>query len=358
MSHAGILAVLALGACAPRSEAALITFGSSLSAGAEVVQARTSDTVYWQTAPAPGGTTAAAPASGQIRSFRVKGFAMSRPRAGVPGGETDFHLQALRAQPNGAFENWTYRVLVTSGNFNVPTQAQGASSQTVTTYEPVNFCVTKGDALAFNTVGGWDGTTTGPYASGTPLQIFASAPGALVSQFNGADQTNNGAVFKPDLVRGRNEELLMQLTLATGSDSSGLCPPDAPPGGAAPPPGSGSPGGAGSPGTAAPRATITSKRVSLTRKGSLSVALFCKVGTGSSCAGTVSVLVSGRVLATKSYAIGPANTRKVTLRLSSAGRRQFARAKQRLRVRIQTVTQPGGTAGTVTKAFTLRRRGA
>lgn len=347
-------ACFALALCVPSSEAALQTFGSDLGAQATIAGARPSDTAYWQAVAAGGSTAGAAPAAGSIRSFKLKGIAMSRPQAGKPGGETLFHLQALRPLADGG-----YRVLTTSQGFDVP--HIGADEQTITTFEPVNFCVAKGDVLAFNTVGGWDRTSAGPYANGTPLKIFAPAPGALVSQFNGAGQTNNGDVLRPDPARGKGQELLMQLTLATGDDAAGPCRTSTP---ADPGTGTGPGGGPGGGQTTAPapqRTKIMSRRVTVTRKGSLGVALFCAAaGGGGSCAGTVRVLSrepTPRVLAARGYTIGAGKTRKTALRLSAAGRKLFAQGNRRLRVRIQTVTNPGGAARTVTKTFTLRRRG-
>jgi hypothetical protein len=350
--RSGIAAgLVVLAVCAPSSEAALQTFGSDLALDATIAEARPSDTAYWQTTAAGGSTAGVAPAAGSIRSFKLKGIAESRPQAGKPGGETLFHLQALRALSDSA-----YRVLITSQGFDVP---HTGVDQQISTYEPVNFCVAKGDVLAFNTVGGWDGTSAGPYASGTPLKIFARAPGSLVSQFNGANRTNNGDILKPDRVRGQGQELLMQLTLATGDDAAGPCRTTTP---AGPAPGTGGGTGGGQPTAPTPQRTkITSRRVTVTRNGGLSVALFCSAaGSGGSCAGTVRVLSrepTPRVLAARDYTIGAGKTRKAALRLSSAGRKLFAQGNRRLRVRIQTVTNPGGAARTVTKSFILRQRG-
>ena len=211
------LAAVILSALPPATAgAALIRFGSDLKATADVVEARPADTAYWQAAFADGRSPRA-PARGQIKSIQIKGIALSNPRAGVPGGETMFHLQALRRRPGG-----TLRILRTSGAFFLP--PKGSDPQRITTYRPVNFCIAKGDVLAFNTVGGWDTTADGPYAKGTPLQIFAAVPGARVAEFFGPNRTNNGDVVKPRLTPGRDHELLMRSTVGTGTDATGLCP--------------------------------------------------------------------------------------------------------------------------------------
>jgi len=344
----GATALCALALCAPSSEAALQTFGSALSAQASIDEARQSDTAYWQTAAAGGSTAGVAPAAGSIRSFKLKGVALSRPVAGISGGETLFHLQALRPMPNAPGE--TSRVIITSQGFDVP-QKMGANEQAITTYEPENFCVAKGDVLAFNTVGGWDGIPTGlgPYPNGTRLRIFAPVPGALVSQFNGADQTNNGDILKHDHVRGQGQELLMQLTLATGEDAAGPCPTSAP---IAP---------KVEPDALPQRTKISSERVTVAPEGSLSVALFCSAPSAARwCNGIVRVLSRERrprLLAARGYTIAPGKLRGAALRLSSNGRKLFSKANRRLSVNIQTVTSPGGPVRTVTQPFTLRARG-
>ncbi|MEA2221228.1 MAG: hypothetical protein QOJ35_3854 [Solirubrobacteraceae bacterium] len=221
-ARAAIAAALltpALLALAPATGgAAVMTVGSDLTAPANVVEARQADTVYWQTTFADGRSPVA-PAAGQITSFRIKGRANSDKITGVgaPGGERDFHLQALRALPDG-----TFQVLRTSQNFTVPPIT--ADPEGITAYAPENFCVDPGDVIAFNTNGGWDGIVggTGPYANGTPLQLFSNVPGAVISEFTGHNMTNNGAILTP--TTQASHELLMQATLATGPDATPLCP--------------------------------------------------------------------------------------------------------------------------------------
>jgi len=209
-------AFTALALAAP-SHAAFQTFGSDLRAEANVTEMRQQDTAYWQTTFA-NGSSPVAPAAGQIRSFKIKGIALSNPVPGVPGGETLFHLQALQPLGGGQF-----RILRSSQGFNVPNTGD---PQQISTYVPANFCVAPGEVLAFNTIGGFDGIGdgSGPYPQGTPLRIFSSVTGALVSQFSGHNATNNGDVLAADSTRGQNEELLMQLTMGTGADATGLCP--------------------------------------------------------------------------------------------------------------------------------------
>jgi hypothetical protein len=198
--------------------ASLRSFGSTLKAPANVTKARQADTAYWQTKLA-GGASPRSPATGQIKSFKIKGIALSRPQPGVRGGETMFHLQSLRKRPDGS-----YKILVTSQAFFLP--SKGTDPQKITTYRPINFCIKKGDSLVFNTVGGWDGIAnrTGPYPDGTPLQIFSRVPGATVAEYTKANGTNNGNIIRGKSGPGTGHELLMRLTVGTGANATGLCP--------------------------------------------------------------------------------------------------------------------------------------
>ena len=197
------------------SGAALITFGSTLKAPANVKKAHQADIAFWQTA-FPAGRSARSPASGQIKSVKIKGIALSNWKAGQIGGERMFHLQTLRKRSNG-----TWKILVTTQAFFLPPMT--ANPQTITTYGPTNFCVAKGDYVVFNTVGGWDRTATGPFAMGTPLQIFSRVTGATVSEYEKANGTNNGAVITAKSGPGKGHELLMRQTVGTGKNGTGLC---------------------------------------------------------------------------------------------------------------------------------------
>src|ERR1044072_8474549 len=94
--------------------AAQMTFGSDLTAPANIAQARQADTAYWQTAFADARNPTS-PATGQITSFKIKGIALATPVPGIPGGETMFHLQALQPRPDG-----TFVILRSSQAFFVP----------------------------------------------------------------------------------------------------------------------------------------------------------------------------------------------------------------------------------------------
>lgn len=192
-------------------------FGSSLKARATASAAHQADTAYWHNRLP--GRRFKAPASGQVLSVKIKGRALSDKAPGQlgGGGETIFHLQTL--QPLGGNR---MRVKVTSQSFDLPNRS--ARPQKITTYRPTNMCIAKGEIVAFNHVGGWDGIAdqSGPYPRGTPLRIFARKRRAAYRWFEGSGQTNNGATFGSRRRGGR--ELLMQVRLGTGRHGTGLCP--------------------------------------------------------------------------------------------------------------------------------------
>lgn len=343
--------LLALALAPASGEAALLTFGSDLTAPADAIQARQADTAYWQTTFADGRSPLA-PASGQITSFRLKGIALSQPVAGTPGGETMFHLQALRPRGDGTFE-----IRVSSQAFDVPPKT--ADPQTVTTYTPVNFCVQSGDVLVFNTVGGWDGVIGNVmrpqlYPDGTPLQIFSRIPAAVVSEFMGANLTNNGDVVTAQ--RTHAQELLLQLTVGTAENATALCPGGLI--GAAPPP---QPPGPPPPPPRQQKATLPSKqRVTVSKQGKISVSVFCLPGA-SSCTGTVRVLSTTGTpvsLGTGRFTIGPKSSGHTTIFLNKTGRQLFfKKGKGKLAVKLVAETQPGGPDRVSSLMTVLRKRG-
>ena len=214
---AGLLAAGALAAAAlPASaQAGYRTLGSDLTLPADTTEARQADTAYWNSR-LHGGGSVRVPSNGQVLEVRIKGLALSKPKQGVPGGETMFHIQALQPMRGKG----RMKVRLTSQAFFLPTTGD---PQRITTYRPENLCVRRRQQVAFNTVGGWDGIPdrSGPYPDGTPLRIFGASPRAQVSEYTKADGTNNGDVLKGRRRGGR--ELLMQVRLATGADRSYEC---------------------------------------------------------------------------------------------------------------------------------------
>lgn len=356
---AGLTALLALPAAA---QAEFQTFGSDLTQPANVVLEHQADTAFWQTA-LHGGGSPLVPVAGQIKQVRIKGVALRRPDArpaGSPGGETDFHIQALDGT----------RFRITSQNFKLPTTGD---PQQVSTFAPENFCVRPGERIAFNTVGGYDAfgaqpvdgiySPGSPYPMGTPLQTFSRVASATTEWYEQANGTDNGESLaangsgpresdQGNASSGRLDgtELLMQMTIATGDDRSFECggpntyrPTHTDP--------------TGAPKVTIQRATLPAKQtVRVSKKGDAGMALFCGLGAGP-CVGTVTVSAGRAVIGTARYSIAQKSTGKLKLRLSKVGRKAFAK-KGKLPVSIVAVTAPGGADRTVAFKTVLRKHQA
>ena len=178
------------------------------------------DTAIWNSALAHG--EAAAPAGGQAVQVRLEGCA--QPAAKGPSPLTQMHFQDISPLPGGGA-----RVNLTSQAFDIPVCGQnGAGGSTVSTYEPVNLCVNKGDYVDFNDEGGY---VPFVYRAGVPYQVIAGSPGSSLNSFLRANGTNNGAVMSPTDKTANdgwsanpNEELMLQVVLGTGPDARYACP--------------------------------------------------------------------------------------------------------------------------------------
>ena len=366
VAAAGALALLAPAS----SQAALSTFGSDLSAPASIEHAHQADTAYWVTALS-GSAVAQVPHDGQIKAVRIKGMAIkradSRP-AGSVGGETMFHVQAIAGS--------TFRI--TSQALYLP---NAGDPQQVNSFGLENFCVKEGERIAFNTVGGFDGVgdqvgagnnPLSPYPMGTPLRIFGAASSATTHFYEQANGTDNGEAMASNGSGPREadqggvttgtlggEELLMQMTIATGDDRSYECggpntyrpadPVKAP-----------KPGGGGAP-PGVQKTTIPKQRVNVSRKGVAGMALFCQPGA-KACVGKVSIVVQRGaktvVVGSKSYSIKAKSTGKLKVRLNKAGFRLFKQRKRKLPVTVTAVTGPGTPDFTSTFAVIMKKVGA
>jgi hypothetical protein len=196
---------------APTASAATRTLGSDLKAPANVVEAHGADSAFWNVALQSGGQ-AAAPVGGQVISVRVKGIVLNDPSGRIKP-RTMIHFQTIQPQGDG-----TMKVLLSSAPFYVPL---GGNPQTISTYNPVNMCLHKGDFLDFNDIGGneWH---WGPY-SGMPFQTFSAVRGSALSFYTKNRGTNIGSAWAPMWTR-QGEELLMQMKFASGPDATDICP--------------------------------------------------------------------------------------------------------------------------------------
>ncbi len=186
------------------------------------------DTALWNVALAKGA--ASMPKAGQILKVSLEGCA--RAARGGPPPLTQIHFQDISPLPEGGAT-----VNLTSQGFEIPVCGQsGASGSTVSTYEPINLCVSQGDYIAFNDEGGY---VENIYRNGVPYQVLGSVRRSSFDSFISNDGTGDGAVMSPSdtaamegFASSQNEELMMQLTLGTGSDARYVCPggsKDAPP---------------------------------------------------------------------------------------------------------------------------------
>lgn len=190
------------------------------------------DGALWNVALA--GVGSGAPATGQALKVRLEGCAQAA--AGGPSPLTQIHFQDISPLPGGGA-----KVNLTSQAFDIPVCGRyGASGATVTTYEPINLCVSRGDYVDLNEEGGFVGHS---YQSGVPYRVLGSVGGSRLDSFIKGQGTGNGATMPSSdtsamdgFASNQNEELMLQVTLGTGPDATHICaggtaglPPHLPP---------------------------------------------------------------------------------------------------------------------------------
>lgn len=244
----GLALVVLLGALAPAGANAKLTqIGSPLSVPATLNTATdlSYPGVYTQVPPSPdapngvyhtfhyGADTALwnfsnaggelhVPATGQATKIEVEGCAQRATNGPLP--LTSVHFQDLSPQPGGGA-----KVNITSQGFDLPVCGEnGAGASTITTFVPINLCVSAGDYVALNDNGGY---VPNVYRNGVPYQVLGSVTGATTDSFIKDQGTGNGAILSPSVTSpmdgfavNRNEELMMRVTLGTGADATHICP--------------------------------------------------------------------------------------------------------------------------------------
>ncbi len=178
------------------------------------------DTALWNVALGSGSP--AVPATGQALKIALEGCALSSP--GGPAPLTQIHFQDVSPLPGGGA-----KVNLTSQAFTIPVCGEnGASGSTVSTYEPVNLCVSQGDYVSFNDNGGY---VPNVYRAGVGYKVLGSVPGSTADSFIRNNGTMNGAMLSPTdssandgFAVNKEEELMMQVTLGTGPDATHICP--------------------------------------------------------------------------------------------------------------------------------------
>jgi hypothetical protein len=219
----GALAALLLIPAAASADQA--TFGSSLEGSPDVLHDQNkADTLFFNVS---AKNTHQSPVSGQILAVRVKGAVI--PRSGDIDKDLDiFHTQVLRANADG-----TFTVDSSSQSFEFPV---GGSVDEVHTFVPSTQCIRAGQYVDFNHFGGWNGDNAQP---GTRYQIFKRDSSSQMYWYERDQGTNNGTTFTPNQQldtagnplnnngfqagQPRSEELMMQVVVGTGFDSSSLC---------------------------------------------------------------------------------------------------------------------------------------
>lgn len=220
------LALLAVLCLAPATaHAAVSDFGSDLSLPATASHNSGPDISYWNIGPAPGLGSYVAPAEGQVTEVKLKGALVPNPR--LRGSDEEriaqiIHFQVLRDRGDGRYKI----VQLSTGHMQMPLSDQ--PEQLVTTYRPVNLCVKQGDVVAFNTIGAHEyrrdpGSLGGP--QGAEYQVFGVAPNMTTQFYSKDNGLNEQTTIEPspnDVIQ--RHELLMRTTLATGPDSTDICP--------------------------------------------------------------------------------------------------------------------------------------
>ena len=295
------------------------------------------DSALWNVALASGGP-ASAPAPGQALKVSLEGCA--QPAPGGPSPLTQIHFQDISPLPGGGAT-----VKLSSQPFDIPVCGQsGAGGSTITTYEPVNLCVSKGDYIDLNDNGGY---LEHVYQNGVPYQVFGSVPGSTFDSFIRGNGTGNSATMSSldttamdGFASNPNEELMLQVTLGTESNAVSAC------GGTA------GKAGPGSGTTAAMR--IGSQTDGVNHSGVVQVALYC--GQITPCQGLAMLTAAGGHTSRRTrhggshFSIPGKKTSHVQIRLTPRMIKQLRRHHGAERATLSVVM--GGT--TVTQTIGLR----
>jgi hypothetical protein len=214
-------------------------------------------------------------------------------------------------------------VNLTSQAFDIPVCGEsGASGTTVTTYDPINLCVSAGDYVDFNDEGGY---VPYIYRSGVPYQVIGATPGSTMDSFIRGNGTNNGATLSSSdttandgFAENRSEELMLQATLGTGPDATHLCP-----GGTA---------GMPPPPRVLPPLRIVAQTDGVNHRGIVQVAMYCRPAEGCNGLATLgpasglSGYGRGRVYGRANFSLRGGHTAHVPIRVSSELMRRVRRS--------------------------------
>jgi hypothetical protein len=251
------------------------------------------DTALWNFSSATGEQRV--PATGQAKQIEVEGCAQRAPNGPLP--LTTIHFQDLKPLPGGGA-----KVDITSQGFDLPVCGEnGAGASTVTTFLPVNLCVSAGDYVALNDSGGY---IPNIYRSGVAYQVLGAVTGATTDSFIKDQGTGNGSVLSPSVTSAndgfavnRNEELLMRVTLATGADATHICP-----------------GGKGGLPPALPPVRVSPQTEGVNRHGFVAVAFYCRI---TPCKGVATLSRHGKHVGQTGFSLPGGKTYHLPIHVSS-----------------------------------------
>jgi hypothetical protein len=251
------------------------------------------DTAIWNVVLAAGDPRVSA--TGQALKVSLEGCAV--PTAGGPPPLTQIHFQDVSPLAGGSA-----KVNLTSQPFDIPVcGTNGASGSTVTTYEPINLCVSRGDYVAFNDEGGF---VEHRYQNGVPYRVIGRSPGSTMNSFIRGNGTGNGATMSSrdttsmdGFASNPNEELMMQVTLGTGRDATHMCAGGT--GGLPPPP---------------PAVTLRAQTDGVNHQRVVAVAMYCSLSPD--CQGTATLFVGSRRYGRASFNLPGGHTSHVPIRVS------------------------------------------
>ncbi len=251
------------------------------------------DTAIWNYSNASGVDPVSA--TGQAKKIEVEGCAQKAANGPLP--LTTIHFQDLSPLSGGGA-----KVNLTSQGFALPVCGEGgAGASTITSFLPINLCVSAGDYVGFNDSGGY---VENIYRNGVPYQVLGSVATTTTDSFIKDEGTGNGATLSPSVksaddgfATSRNEELMMRVTLATGADATHICPG----------------GKEGLPPALAPiRVSPQTDGVNASRI--VAVAMFCRV---TPCKGVATLSTGNRTLGRSGFVLQPNKTVHLPIRVKS-----------------------------------------
>ena len=179
------------------------------------------DTALWNFSSTAGAERV--PATGQATKIEIEGCAQRATNGPIP--LTTVHFQDLSPTARRRCEGEHHLAGLRSSR----SAAKTAPAPTVTTYLPINLCVSAGDYVGFNDSGGYVPNVL--LAAACPTRCSAPSRGRRRTRSSRTTAPATGRSLSPAITSAkdgfavnRNEELLMRVTLATDGDATHICP--------------------------------------------------------------------------------------------------------------------------------------